>query len=987
EGSCVTINCTYELQNGMEVFWIKDSKWNVNESKFNGTVVFSNTEKRTQAPEYFDRVEFLHDNSSYGNAKCSLKIKHLRKNDSGAYAFRFIKKTYKFKSEEFNLKVTDNKCKVHIKPPNLNMSLKDGDNLILQCATSVDCKFFPEWQSSVKVLSMRNIEENEKLSELNLTVSWRDDGKTLTCRSSGSFNDNCLEKNYTLSVEYAPQETVVIQSSDLNNIKEKENVTVSCTSKAKPEAEFTWFKHDSSFSQPGENLTLYNMKPEDKGIFYCQAKNIHGDNKSPNIPFNIIYAPKGVTIKSESIILKERSRLTLTCSVENSNPAVEEEAYRWYKNNKEIEAQTKKIFTVPWVKRPDAGHYQCQARNSAGETNSTHPIQIYVKFLPQNTKISGMTETKLGFKLNLQCVTEADPDPINYYWYFKPEHDKFFHTISNQHQEYLEIEKVAVTNTGSYKCSAENSLGTGANSTEFSVLVLYPPKKPNLTMKQVVNETESYSITCTVESSPQASLTLSISSLSNPKTNRILHTTFQSNFLTFSATAKVSDAGEYTCIAKNTQGENSSENRLIVWYAPKNVTIEAHPGKELKEGSNLTLTCTADCVPRVNAYTWEKSNRTHSVRVGHEQTLRLHFLKPSDSDHYVCITKNDIGMLKSSALYIRVNYRPRITIIHNMTSMGLLEDAVPVHLSCSAQCDPPATFFAWYMLEKNTTVLTNHQNYTVQPHNPGTYYCIARNGIGESSSQTVKIYLNLLDFRSLSFLVYLHIYLFCMCLCILSSYRIIKKKRHSGKNESPQQLFFFSKAPFWPSSNFCSSGSRNNTRETLVIEESDELSGFRDNHSSDIVHSHPPPNRKNPNSNIHTVYDAIHLPPTITECHYTAEDLPIATLNYATLQFADSNIPNKSVPSSDSCGPVYAKVLKNGQMAKEQGKGHSDYENVSGVYKTKQPFPNWDSDTSESEEEVDYTKVTFTVTTHNNPKMDPLSIEEEDQTDYSEVKI
>ncbi|XP_046718573.1 sialoadhesin isoform X2 [Silurus meridionalis] len=774
------------------------------ESKFNGTVVFSNTENRAQAPEYFDRVEFLHDNSSYGNAKCSLKIKHLRKNDSGDYAFRFIKKTYKFISEEFNLKVTDNKCKVHIKPPNLNMSLKDGDNLILQCATSVDCKFFPEWQSSVKVLSMRNIEENEKLSELNLTVSWRDDGKTLTCRSSGSFNDNCLEKNYTLSVEYAPQETVVIQSSDLNNIKEKENVTVSCTSKAKPEAEFTWFKHDSSFSQPGENLTLYNMKPEDKGIFYCQAKNIHGDNKSPNIPFNIIYAPKGVTIKSESIILKERSRLTLTCSVENSNPAVEEEAYRWYKNNKEIEAQTKKIFTVPWVKRPDAGHYQCQARNSAGETNSTHPIQIYVKFLPQNTKISGMTETKLGFKLKLQCVTEADPDPINYYWYFKPEHDKFFHTISNQHQEYLEIEKVAVTNTGSYKCSAENSLGTGTNSTEFSVLVLY---------------------------------------------------------------------------------------------------------------------------------------------------------------------------------------RPRITIIHNMTSMGLLEDAVPVHLSCSAQCDPPATFFAWYMLEKNTTVLTNHQNYTVQPHNPGTYYCIARNGIGESSSQTVKIYLNHFFIKRLVQIIISLLVILILIGALFLLLRIIKKKRHSGKNESPQQLFFFSKAPFWPSSNFCSSGSRNNTRETLVIEESDELSGFRDNHSSDIVHSHPPPNRKNPNSNIHTVYDAIHLPPTITECHYTAEDLPIATLNYATLQFADSNIPNKSVPSSDSCGPVYAKVLKNGQMAKEQGKGHSDYENVSGVYKTKQPFPNWDSDTSESEEEVDYTKVTFTVTTHNNPKMDPLSIEEEDQTDYSEVKI
>lgn len=77
-----------------------------------------------------------------------------------------------------------------------------------------------------------------------------------------------------------------------------------------------------------------------------------------------------------------------------------------------------------------------------------------------------------------------------------------------------------------------------------------------------------------------------------------------------------------------------------------------------------------------------------------------------------------------------------------MTSLGLWEKAVPIHLSCNVQCDPPATFFAWYKMEENTTVLSNNVNYTVQPQNPGMYYCYARNEEGESRSEPVKIFLN-----------------------------------------------------------------------------------------------------------------------------------------------------------------------------------------------------------------------------------------------------
>lgn len=97
-----------------------------------------------------------------------------------------------------------------------------------------------------------------------------------------------------------------------------------------------------------------------------------------------------------------------------------------------------------------------------------------------------------------------------------------------------------------------------------SLLFTDPPQKTNLTMKQVVKENEFFSITCTVVSSPQAELTLSRSSLTNPERDIILLQKIQANFLSFNLKASVSDGGVYNCSAKNSEGQSSSNNHLKV---------------------------------------------------------------------------------------------------------------------------------------------------------------------------------------------------------------------------------------------------------------------------------------------------------------------------------------------------------------------------------------------------------------------------------------
>lgn len=84
-------------------------------------------------------------------------------------------------------------------------------------------------------------------------------------------------------------------------------------------------------------------------------------------------------------------------------------------------------------------------------------------------------------------------------------------------------------------------------------------------------------------------------------------------------------------------------------------------------------------------------------------------------------------------------------------------------------------------------------------------------------------------------------------------------------------------------------------------------------------------------------------------------------------------------------------VTFNEEFLQEQQGGHEDYENMFAACTLKQPLPNidWDSDSSESEDEVNYTKVSFTAIQNGNPRKDTgtSSSDEEGKIEYTEVKI
>ncbi|KAL6471388.1 hypothetical protein MHYP_G00200380 [Metynnis hypsauchen] len=466
EGSCITINCTYKAQEDLQLLWFKDPQWNETEKRFNGIIVYSNTEDRPQSPEYSSRVEY-----GSHSASCTLRIKDLQISDSGNYKFRYIHAKEKYMSEAFHLTINSNPCKVHLQESQKD-AFKESDTVTLQCSTSANCQSYPEWHgySSAEISeSTREDEGQEKVSELQLKVTWMDDGRTLSCRPTGS-TDDCLSRKVTLAVEYAPRETKITVSSE--DVKEGENVTLYCSSKAHPNASYMWYKDGKSvFSQSTESYTLNYVKPEDSGEYCCQASNHHGKEDS-TVMINVKYAPKGVQVKAEPSDVYKGDEVRLTCLVQKSNPEVPQYSYRWYKDNLELQGHSNELY-IPSVTLNHTGWYHSQANNGIGSTDC-NLTEISVKYAPEGTSIQGPSEIKLGSALHLRCSSNANPEADHYSWYYKSEDMLEYVDLSHktQHKEFW-IEKVALGDSGWYMCSSRNFIGAGLNSTAFRVHILY----------------------------------------------------------------------------------------------------------------------------------------------------------------------------------------------------------------------------------------------------------------------------------------------------------------------------------------------------------------------------------------------------------------------------------------------------------------------------------------------------------------------------------
>ncbi|XP_075223247.1 motor axon guidance molcule sidestep [Lycorma delicatula] len=139
---------------------------------------------------------------------------------------------------------------------------------------------------------------NSTKSVLTLRPDVEDDRKELACRSENPhFPGGILEDRRFLRIAYPPVVSVTLGTDvDPENLKEGDDVRLTCEIRANPEADkIIWyhgtqvvFRNDST---NGRVLTIQGIRREDAGEYVCVASNKEGAARSRALFLSIQFAP------------------------------------------------------------------------------------------------------------------------------------------------------------------------------------------------------------------------------------------------------------------------------------------------------------------------------------------------------------------------------------------------------------------------------------------------------------------------------------------------------------------------------------------------------------------------------------------------------------------------------------------------------------------------------------------------------------------------
>uniref|UniRef100_A0AAZ3RNZ3 B-cell receptor CD22 n=2 Tax=Oncorhynchus tshawytscha TaxID=74940 RepID=A0AAZ3RNZ3_ONCTS len=259
-------------------------------------------EDLSSVPGYEGHIEYLGDKES----DCTLRITDLRLRDSAGYRFRLITSGDTFAGSPVSLTVTD--VVLEMDPT----SVSEGENVTLRCRTK--CTLDPitvySWYKNGQ--SVPNSNTSSPVYIL-FSVSSEDTGRY----SCSVGHEDLPSAEETLTVTYGPKSTSVSVSPS-GEIVEGSSVTLTCSSDANPPVDkYTWYKKNvTSPKASGQSYSITNIISEDRGEYYCEARNIKGTETSIPVHINVMSVFPWVPVMGVGAVLTAGALLlTIYCTL------------------------------------------------------------------------------------------------------------------------------------------------------------------------------------------------------------------------------------------------------------------------------------------------------------------------------------------------------------------------------------------------------------------------------------------------------------------------------------------------------------------------------------------------------------------------------------------------------------------------------------------------------------------------------------------------
>ncbi|XP_077013357.1 hemicentin-1 isoform X4 [Tamandua tetradactyla] len=527
-----------------------------------------------------------------------------------------------------------------IRPQPSELDVIINNAILLPCeATGIPSPFVSWQKEGINVITLGKNHAVLPKGSLQISRAVREDAGTYMCVAQNSAG-TALGK-IKLNVQVPP---VISLHPKEYIIAVDKPITLPCEVDGLPPPDVTWHKDGHVVLESVRQHVLTSgalqiafAQPGDAGQYTCMAANVAGSTSTTTKL--TVHVPPRIRSSEVHYTVNENSQAILPCVADGiPTPAI-----NWKKDNVLLADLLGKYTAEPYgelilenVVPEDSGTYTCVANNAAGE--DTHTVSLTVHVLPTFTELPGDVSLNRGERLQLSCKATGVPLP-KLTWTFNnniiPAH---FDSI-NGHSE-LVIERVSKEDSGTYVCTADNSVGF-VKAIGF-VYVKEPPVFKGDDPSNWIEPLGGNAIlNCEVKGDPAPTIHWSRMGVEIEISRRIRQ--LGNGSLAIYGTIS-QDAGDYTCVAANEAGVVERSMSLTL-QSPPVITVE--PVEiVINAGGKVILNCQATGEPRPTIM-WSRQGQpipwNDRVTILPNNSFHIAAAQKEDTSEYECVARNLMG--------------------------------------------------------------------------------------------------------------------------------------------------------------------------------------------------------------------------------------------------------------------------------------------------------------------------------------------------------